>query len=105
MGEHNHSPSWPPMRMQPDIDRDTRERAEQEAVMASLLRRRTAEAEAMRQVADMNCPEDVKEYGRRHGLPTWAEFTWSAGFAAGYAAGLARLKERQQIEQEADSHD
>lgn len=77
--------------MQPDLERDAREKAEYEANRESTMRRRTAEACAMRELADMRCPQYLKEWGRRHGIPTFAEFAWMAGFAAGYAAGLARL--------------
>lgn len=30
-----------------------------------------------------SCPSDLVEWGRRHGIPTFAAFTWAAGFAAG----------------------
>lgn len=84
----------PPPRMHPDDRREVGEVANRE----SYMRRRAAEACAMRELADMSCPESVKEFGRRHGIPMFAEFTWMAGFAAGYAAGLARLGKAGEVE-------
>lgn len=84
----------PPPRMHPDDKREVEEVANRE----SYMRRRAAEACAMRELADMRCPEDLKEFGRRHGIPVFAERTWCAGFAAGYAAGLARLKIQHEAE-------
>lgn len=83
-------------KMHPDDKRDVEEIANRE----SYMRRRAAEACALRELADMRCPEDLRDWGRRHGIPTFAEMTWQAGFAAGYAAGLAHLQNRQQIEQQ-----
>lgn len=45
-----------------------------------------------RQLAQELCPVDVKEFGARHALPTFAEVTWQTGFIQGYleAAGVRR---------------
>ena len=83
-------------RMEPDHEKD----AEAAAFQASRIRRLNAQAEALRAAADMACPEDVKEFGRRHRIERFAELTWQAGFEAGYAAGLSRLRDRQQGEGE-----
>lgn len=86
-------PKWPfgnlpgagPMAADPVRD------AEDEASRQARARRELAKAVALRELADIRCPEDLKEWGRRHNIPTFAEMTWQAGFMAGYAAGLARL--------------
>lgn len=95
----NRAPIWPGLEspwMAPDHEKD----AEAAADQASRIRRLNAQAEALREKADMACPESVKEFGQLHGIPTFAEFTWGAGFAAGYAAGLARLRSRKHEEPE-----
>lgn len=74
--------------------------AEAAADEASRIRRLGAQAEALREAADMACPTDVKDFGERHGIPRFAELTWQAGFEAGYAAGLARLRDRRRDEAE-----
>lgn len=81
--------------MAADPERD----AEDAASRSSHIRRANAQAEALRQIADMSCPEDVKEFGKRHRIARFAELTWCAGFAAGYAAGLARLRDRDDGEE------
>jgi len=45
---------------------------------------RRAEAEMAHELANLQCPEDIKEFGRRHGIPNFAEVVWNAGFFAGY---------------------
>lgn len=86
-------------RMAPDPEKDARTAAEQ----ASRIRRLNAQAEALREKADMACPESVKAFGRLHNIPTFAEFTWCDGFAAGYAAGLVRLRDRATASEEQDN--
>jgi len=34
-------------------------------------------------LAETRCPEDVIAFGKRHGIPTFAEMTWIRGFAQG----------------------
>jgi len=34
-------------------------------------------------VAESRCPDDVLAFGKRHGIPTFAEMTWIRGFAQG----------------------
>lgn len=48
--------------------------------------RMQANARAMILLAARECPSDIVEWGRVHGIPTFAEFTWQAGFAAGMRA-------------------
>jgi hypothetical protein len=50
-----------------------------------------ANAIAARLLAARECPPDLIEWGRIHGIPTFAEVTWQAGFLAGMRA--ASLKE------------
>ncbi len=44
---------------------------------------RIAEAKAARLLAERECPADLKEWAKAHGIPTFAEVTWQAGFQAG----------------------
>lgn len=76
------------------IDRAEQERADEEAARNSRMRRNAAQADALRVMADMACPESVKEFGHIHNLPNFVEVCWLSAFEAGYAAGLVRLKER-----------
>ena len=55
---------------------------------------RIAEAKAARLLAERECPTDLVEWGRLHGIPTFAEFTWMAGFLAGMR--VAALADRPQ---------
>jgi len=34
-------------------------------------------------LAERECPNDLIEWGRAHGIANFAEATWMAGFAAG----------------------
>ena len=61
--------------------------AEQKLKLAKIR----ADAEAMRILSEMDCPEDIKRYGADHNIPDFAEFTWQAGFAAGWKMAYARL--------------
>lgn len=45
--------------------------------------RRVAEAKAARLLAERECPPDLLEWGRIHGIANFAEVTWMAGFLAG----------------------
>jgi hypothetical protein len=49
-------------------------------LMAAKVR---AEACAAKFLAAHKCPADLIEWGRLHGIPTFAEVTWQAGFLAG----------------------
>jgi hypothetical protein len=49
-----------------------------------------ADAEATRYLAEMNCPDDLRTFGANHGIPTFAEATWMAGFVAGWRLAVAR---------------
>lgn len=82
----------------PHMHPDDKHEVEEQANRESYMRRRAAEACALRELADMRCPEDLKEWGERHGIPTFAEMTWMTGFAAGYAAGLARLPKQSEVD-------
>ncbi len=44
---------------------------------------RRANAKAAKLLAAHECPQDLIEWGRSHGFPTFAEVTWQAGFLAG----------------------
>lgn len=53
-----------------------------------------ADAYAARILAERECPEDLKEWGRAHGIPVFAEVTWQAGFLAGMRVAIMdRMKE------------
>lgn len=45
-----------------------------------------ANALAAKILAAHECPEDLIEWGRIHGIPTFAQVTWQAGFLAGMRA-------------------
>lgn len=47
-----------------------------------------ADARAARLLAERECPPNLREWGRIHGIPTFAEFTWQAGFLAGMRAAM-----------------
>jgi len=65
-----------------------KERGEVEAEIALKKAQRQADALAARLLAARECPEDLKEWGRAHGIPTFAEYTWQAGFVAGMRAAM-----------------
>lgn len=67
-------------------ERESISSAEREIEIA----RRGAEAHAARLLAAQECPADLIEWGRAHGIASFAEFTWMAGFMAGLIA--ARLR-------------
>lgn len=57
---------------------------------------RIANAKAARLLAERECPPDLIEWGRAHGIPTFAEVTWQAGFLVGMrVAMLEKAKERE----------
>lgn len=43
-----------------------------------------AQATALKALAECECPEDVRLWGERHGIPTFAAMTWRAGFIEGF---------------------
>lgn len=57
-----------------------------EADLAAEIRRRAADADATRRLAELECPADLLEWGRNHNIPAFAEMTWCAGFIAGWRA-------------------
>lgn len=57
-----------------------------DAEREAFIRRTAADASATRRLADLECPADLIEWGRSHGIPTFAEVTWCAGFIAGWRA-------------------
>lgn len=63
--------------------------AEERAAKIVGNRQRAADAIATAELAALSCPPDLIEWGRIHGIPTFAELTWQAGFAAGWRAFLA----------------
>lgn len=42
-----------------------------------------AEALAMAVIAQQECPDDLVQFGKNHGIPLFAEMTWHSGFEAG----------------------
>jgi hypothetical protein len=56
-----------------------------------------AGAEALRYLAELQCPPDVVEFGRNHKIPLFAEVTWQGGFVAGWRLATAYF-ERQRKE-------
>lgn len=56
---------------------------------------RRASARAARILAATQCPDDLKEWGRAHGIPTFAEYTWQAGFLAGLRCAELRNMEEE----------
>jgi hypothetical protein len=34
-------------------------------------------------IAEDKCPSDIKEWGKNHGIPEFAKFTWQTGYLAG----------------------
>ena len=76
--------------------------AEREAELAAkrLREQRLAEQTIAHEQAWRECPEDVKDFGRRHGIPNFAEVVWLNGYMAGYKqaqrdrqAALARTED------------
>jgi len=53
--------------------------------------RMRADAHALRWIAERECPESVKEFGRVNGIPTFAEFTWNHGFEQGWRMAMASI--------------
>lgn len=51
--------------------------------------RMRADAHALRWLAEKECPESVKQFGRVNGIPTFAEFTWNHGFEQGWRMAMA----------------
>ncbi len=59
------------------------ERGDVEGQIAVNAAEARAAAFAARVLSAQECPNDLKEWGRAHGIPTFAEYTWQAGFIAG----------------------
>lgn len=82
----------------PDGSRALRNAEEDGAAKAAHrihIERIAADAEATRYLAEMNCPEDLIEWGRAHGIPTFAEQTWLAGFVQGWRMACARRQAKE----------
>jgi hypothetical protein len=60
-----------------------------------------ANALAAKILAARECPEDLIEWGRIHGIPTFAQVTWQAGFLAGMRAAALECA----VAKEAPEHD
>jgi hypothetical protein len=52
------------------------------------LATRRADAKAARLLAERECPSDLIEWGKAHGIPTFAEVTWQSGFLAGMRVAM-----------------
>lgn len=61
---------------------------EAEADKSLALARHRAETKAATLLAARECPPDLIEWGRIHGIKTFAEVTWQAGFLAGMRAAM-----------------
>lgn len=57
--------------------------------------RMRADAHALRWLAENECPESVKEFGRVNGIPTFAEFTWNHGFEQGWRMAMAFISKAE----------
>lgn len=66
-----------PMAKTPEQQGEDQARAELHAA------RRKSEARLAELFAAQQCPADLVEWGRVHGIPEFAAFTWQAGFLAG----------------------
>jgi hypothetical protein len=63
---------------------------EAEADKALSMAEHAANAKAAKLLAAQECPTYLIEWGRQHGIPTFAEVTWQAGFLAGMRASELR---------------
>lgn len=79
--------NWPqgsqPFKLLEQLDERT---GASEALTEISRAERVANAKAARLLAARECPADLLEWGRIHGIPTFAEVTWQAGFLAGMRA-------------------
>lgn len=78
------------------FERNAATERESELTKQRGIEQRVAEAEMAHDLANLICPEDIKEFGRRHGVPNLAEVIWNNGFMAGY-----RQRSREDREQSA----
>ena len=69
--------------------------AEQQAQQAIDIAQMAANAKAAKLLAARECPSDLIEWGRAHGIPTFAEVTWQNGFLAGMRA--ASMKDHTDV--------
>lgn len=67
----------------------------QDRAAAELRRQqRRADTLAAEMLAARDCPADLVEWGRLHGIPTFAAVTWQAGFRAGMRAAMEEVERR-----------
>ena len=66
------------------------EKGQSDVLKKISVERIRADAAATQYLAEMECPADLIEWGRSHGIPNFAEFTWSAGFVHGWRMAVAR---------------
>jgi hypothetical protein len=62
---------------------DAEAKGTSDAVAKISQAKKRADAFAARLLAERECPNDLIEWGRAHGIANFAEATWMAGFAAG----------------------
>ena len=62
-----------------------------EAEKAIRIAKAHADAMALRVIAEMECPDDLKRWGVQNKIPTFAEVTWQAGFVQGWRMALVML--------------
>jgi len=65
------------------------EAASKEADEKLCAARMAADAYALAYIAACECPADIKQFGRNHGIPMFAEMSWQAGFVAGWRMARA----------------
>lgn len=65
------------------------ERAQLESDKKLRIARMAADAYALAYIAACECPDDLKQFGKNHGIPTFAEMSWQAGFIAGWRMARA----------------
>ena len=70
-------------------------KGESEAEKRIRMERIAADAEATRYLSEMDCPATVREFGRRHNIENFAEFTWLAGFQQGWRMACARADKKE----------
>ena len=66
-----------------------------DALQALELAKCRAQAFAERLLAERECPNDLIEWGRAHGIPEFAKFTWQAGFMAGMRAAMLNAEAQE----------
>lgn len=77
------------LRIESILGKSPEQRAKDAAEKELRDARRLSEAYAAELLAARECPPNLIEWGRIHGIENFAKFTWQAGFLAGMQ--IARL--------------